>query len=60
VASGILHMQPGDAISWECDVTNNNVPGGIKFANAVYTGEMCNMFGLYAPSFGMPWSATNF
>jgi hypothetical protein len=60
VASGILHMQTGDTISWECDVTNNNVPGGIKFANAVYTGEMCNMFGLYAPSFGMPWSATNF
>jgi len=54
-ASGILHMQPGDTITWECDVTNNNVPGGIQFANAVYTGEMCNMFGMYAPSFGQPW-----
>jgi|HubBroStandDraft_1064217.scaffolds.fasta_scaffold49314_1 hypothetical protein len=59
-ASGILHMQTGDTISWECDVTNNNVQGGIQFANAVYTGEMCNMFGMYVPSFGTPWSATNF
>jgi len=58
--SGILHMQPGDEINWECDVTNDNVPGGIKFANAVYTGEMCNMFGMYVPSFGGPWQATNF
>jgi hypothetical protein len=58
--SGILHMQTGDTISWECDVTNNNVTGGIQFANAVYTGEMCNMFGMYVPSFGSPWSATNF
>jgi len=58
-ASGILHLQPGDTISWECDVTNNNVTGGIKFANAVYTGEMCNMFGMYVPSMGGPWQATN-
>jgi hypothetical protein len=56
-ASGILHMQPGDTINWECDVTNNNVTGGIQFANAVYTGEMCNIFGLYAPSTGAPWTA---
>jgi hypothetical protein len=58
-SSGILHLQTGDTISWECDVTNNNVMGGIKFANAVYTGEMCNMFGMYVPSFGKPWSASN-
>lgn len=58
--SGILHMKPGDTIDWECDVTNNNVPGGLKFANAVYTGEMCNMFGMYVPSIGGPWQATNF
>ncbi len=58
--TGVLHMQPGDRIDWECDVTNNNVPGGIKFANAVYTGEMCNMFGMYVPSFGGPWEQTNF
>ena len=57
--SGIVHMQPGDTIDWECDVTNDNVPGGLKFGNSVYTGEMCNMFGLYAPSFGRPWQAFN-
>jgi len=59
-ASGILHMQTGDTINWECDVTNNNVTGGIQFANAVFTGEMCNMFGMYAPTFGGPWTAANF
>jgi hypothetical protein len=56
-ASGILHMRPGDQISWSCDITNNNVSGGITFANAVYTGEMCNMFGMYAPTTGAPWQA---
>jgi hypothetical protein len=50
--SGILHLQPGDTVSWSCDVTNDNVPGGIKFGNYVYTAEMCNFFGFYAPAFG--------
>jgi hypothetical protein len=52
-------MKPGDKIDWECAVTNNDVSPNspapytaqaITFTNAVYTGEMCNMFGLYAPS----------
>jgi hypothetical protein len=67
--SGILHMQPGDTIDWECDMTNNDVSptsppqfraNSIRFANAVYTGEMCNMFGMYVPSFGQPWSALSY
>jgi hypothetical protein len=53
-------MSPGDTIDWECDITNDNVAGGLQFANAVYTGEMCNMFGMYAPTYGQPWQATNF
>jgi hypothetical protein len=66
--SGILHMKPGDTIDWECDITNNDVSptsppqfraSAIRFANAVYTGEMCNLFGMYVPSFGQPWQATN-
>ncbi len=55
--SGIAHMQPGDTIDWECDWTNNDVPGGLKFGNFVYTAEMCNMFGLYAPSLGRSWQS---
>jgi hypothetical protein len=54
-ASGILRMRPGDTIDWECEIENNDVPQGITFANAVYTGEMCNLFGVYAPTDGSPW-----
>jgi hypothetical protein len=58
-SNGTLYMKPGDTIDWECEVHNNDVSSSspvpynapaIKFANAVYSGEMCNMFGLYAPS----------
>jgi hypothetical protein len=50
-------MKPGDKIDWECSVTNDDVASGLHFANEVYTGEMCNMFGLYAPSMGGPWQS---
>jgi hypothetical protein len=55
--SGVLYMKPGDTIDWECSVTNDDVASGLHFANEVYTGEMCNMFGLYAPSMGGPWQS---
>jgi len=58
-SSGILNMKPGDKLDWECEITNDNVPEGIKFANEVYTAEMCNLFGLYAPSIGQPWYGLN-
>jgi hypothetical protein len=59
-SSGILAMKPGDHIDWECTITNDDQPNPITFANAVYTGEMCNLFGIYAPSTGTgPWSAPN-
>jgi hypothetical protein len=57
--SGTLYMKPGDKIDWECEINNNDVSttsmppynaSAITFANAVYSGEMCNMFGLYVPS----------
>jgi hypothetical protein len=57
--SGILNLQPGDHIDWDCTITNDDQPNPITFANAVYTGEMCNLFGLYGPSIGGPWSAPN-
>ena len=58
-ASGILNLMPGDRIEWECEVVNDsNVT--LRFGDAVHTGEMCNMFGYYAPTMGRPWSASNF
>jgi len=56
--SGLLNLGPGDRIEWECEVVNDsNVT--LRFGDAVYTGEMCNMFGYYAPTTGRPWSASN-
>jgi hypothetical protein len=64
--SGVLKLQPGDRIDWQCEVTNDdvspnspapNTAAALTFDNAVYTGEMCNMFGMYAPSIGGPWNA---
>ena len=57
-SSGILNLNAGDRIEWECEVVNTGtVP--LRFGNAVETAEMCNMFGTYAPSMGGPWSASN-
>jgi hypothetical protein len=67
-ASGVLAMKPGDQIDWECEIENNNVSASspapytasaITFDNAVYTGEMCNLFGMYGPTTGSAWSAPN-
>ncbi len=56
--SGIVLMQPGDSVEWECEVANDgDVP--LRFGNEVYTAEMCNMFGVYAPTTGTAWRATN-
>jgi hypothetical protein len=67
--NGQLFMKPGERVEWECEVDNtearnaelaaidpNFEPGPLRFANAVYEAEMCNMFGTYAPSTGAPWS----
>jgi hypothetical protein len=60
--SGIVYMNPGDSIEWECEQTNDGVGANgqtfttpLRFTEQAYTGEMCNMFGLYAPSTGGPW-----
>jgi hypothetical protein len=63
--TGPVYMKPGDQIQWECAVNNDDVSptspapynaNSITFANAVYTGEMCNMFGIYAPTLGCAWN----
>ena len=61
--SGIVHMSPGDTIDWECTQTNDGIGANgttfttpLSFTEQVYTGEMCNLFGLYAPTTGGSWS----
>ena len=64
--SGPVYLKPGDTLSWECVQTNDGIglngqplTTPLKFTEQAYTGEMCNMFGLYAPSTGGPWTAPN-
>lgn len=38
--SGILDLQAGDQIGWECHVINQT-DGTLRFTNNTYTGEMC-------------------
>jgi len=40
--SGILDLQAGDQLEWECHVTNNN-DTPVSFSNETYKGEMCIM-----------------
>jgi hypothetical protein len=57
--SGIVALKQGEVIDWECEVVNDgDVP--LTFGNEVYTAEMCNIFGLYAPTTGSAWRAANF
>ena len=60
--SGTVYLKPGDTIDWECEQTNDGVGANgktfttpLRFTEQAYTGEMCNMFGLYAPSTGSAW-----
>jgi hypothetical protein len=56
--TGIVQLKQGDFIDWECEVVNDgDVPLG--FGNEVYTAEMCNVFGMYAPTIGGAWRAVN-
>lgn len=62
--SGILHLAPGDTIDWECTQTNDGIGANgqrfttpLQFTEQAYTGEMCNLFGEYAPSIGDAWNA---
>jgi hypothetical protein len=55
--SGDVYLKPGDQIEWECVQTNDGLglhgeplSGPLQFTEQAYAGEMCNVFGLYAPS----------
>ena len=43
-ASGIVSFKSGDRLKIQCDV-NNTTDTPLRFANELYTGEMCILFG---------------
>jgi hypothetical protein len=57
--TGALTMKAGDALEYECEIRNDDVEQGLKFANAAHTAEMCIMRGNYTPSFGKAWASEN-
>jgi hypothetical protein len=53
--SGIFNITPQDQFSWECQV-ENKTDSTLTFSDKAYTGEMCNIFGMYAsPKATSPW-----
>jgi len=56
---GAVTLVPGDRLEWECDV-DNTTDAALEFSDGVFTGEMCNVFGTYAPSMGGAWRCLNF
>jgi len=54
--SGVFTVSPQDKFSWECEV-NNKTDSTLTFSDKAYTGEMCNVFGMYAsPVAKNPWN----
>ncbi len=53
--SGIFMTNPADQFSWECEV-DNKTDVTLNFSDKAYTGEMCNVFGMYSsPVATNPW-----
>lgn len=44
--TGLLEVGANDTFTWECDV-HNEIETNLVFANRVYDGEMCMIFGYY-------------
>jgi hypothetical protein len=53
--SGQLVLNPGDVVKYECDV-ENDLDTPLRFGNEVFSAEMCDLFGSYAPSMGKAWA----
>ena len=58
--SGLLTIRRGESLDWECEFLNDDLDTSLVFSDKAYTGEMCNLFGWYAPSVGVPWSCYRF
>lgn len=55
--TGMLELQEGDELVWECEIVNE-LDTPIRWANEAITAEMCIVRGNYAPSWGSPWAAS--
>jgi hypothetical protein len=53
-STGLLYMNAGDRIDYECDFVND-LDYALTFGNEAYTAEMCLLFGNYTPSTGGSW-----
>jgi hypothetical protein len=54
--SGVFTVTPQDKFSWECQV-DNKTDSTLVFSDKAITGEMCNVFGMYAsPVAKNPWN----
>lgn len=53
--TGPFVFQPGDTLTWECDVDNQFTNLTLRFGDLAYEAEMCNMFGYYTPGSGGYW-----
>jgi len=52
--SGTLRVEPGDVISWECEVHNSG-DLTLSYALAPYTAERCDLVGTFISTSGEPW-----
>lgn len=54
--TGILELQAGDILLWQCEIKNeHSFP--IRWGNQAYDADMCILRGNYAPSTGSSWVA---
>lgn len=54
--SGVFMATQGDSFSWECEV-HNTQDVALQFSDKAYSGEMCNVFGMYSsPKATKPWN----
>ena len=55
--TGMLEIEEGDALEFECEIENDDLDIPLRFANEAHTAEMCIMRGFYAPSMNKAWSS---
>jgi hypothetical protein len=56
--SGVLTIRKGESIEYDC-VYDNTSDAELAFGDKAYTGQMCNLFGFYAPGWEAPWDCYN-
>jgi len=56
--SGVLTIKKGESLEYDC-VYDNTSEFELAFGDKAYTGQMCNLFGFYAPGWEAPWDCYN-